>query len=78
MEKMMAYKFTLTEAEEALQDCLDDKGIKLVSDRNFYHAESDSTYLDGSEVDKRLAHIIGVKNGEHYETENGLIFLVSQ
>lgn len=78
MEKMVAYKFTLTEAEEALQNCLDDREMKLVSDRNFYHAESDNNYLDGSEVDQRLAEIIGVENGEHYETENGLVFLVSQ
>lgn len=38
MKKLVAYKFTLEEAEEALQNCLDNNGIKLVNKGHFYYA----------------------------------------
>lgn len=78
MEKLVAYKFTLEEAEEALQNCLDNSGIKLVNKGHFYYAESDSQELDGAEIDERFAQIVGVESGEHCVTENGLVFLVRQ
>lgn len=78
MEKLVAYKFTLEEAEEALQNCLDNSGVKLVNKGHFYYAESDSQELDGAEIDERFAQILGVESGEHYVTENGLVFLVSE
>ena len=78
MEKLMAYKFTLEEAEELLQNCLDNSGIKLVNKGHFYYAESDCQELDGSEIDERFSQIIGVESGEHFVVENGLVFLVTQ
>lgn len=67
MEKYKgAYKYTIQEAEELLQNCLDNKGIKLVNQGYFYYAESDTQELDGAEVDERMAQILHVKECEHY------------
>lgn len=76
MEKAIAYKFTLKEAEERLQDCLDNRELRLVCKGRFYHAESDEQCLDGAEIDERFTQIIGVESGEHYVTDDGLVFLV--
>lgn len=61
-----AYKYTVKEAEEMLQYCLDDKGIKLVNHGYFYYAESEIHNLDGAEVDERMAQILHVEECEHY------------
>lgn len=61
-----AYKYTVREAEEMLQNCLDDKEIELINRGYFYYAESDTNYLDGAEVDERMAQILHVKECEHY------------
>ena len=76
MEKVIAYKFTLKEAEEKIQDCLDNKELKLIYKGRFYYAESDSQCLDGAEIDERFAQILGVESGEHCVTDDGLVFLV--
>ena len=60
MEKLIAYKMSVSEAEEILQNVLDDAGIRLVSEANaFYSAYSDSQELDGSQVDRRIAQYLG-------------------
>ena len=70
MEKyIIAYKYTPEEVEELLQNCLDDKGIKLLNKGHFYYAESDTNFLDGSEIDERMAQILNVKECEHYATK---------
>lgn len=70
MEKYtIAYKYTPQEVEELLQNCLDDKGIKIVNQGHFYYAKSDTNFLDGSEIDKRMSHILNVKECEHYATK---------
>lgn len=67
MEKYKcAYKYTVQEAEELLQCCLDDKEIELINHGYFYYAESDTNCLDGSEVDERMAQILHVEECEHY------------
>ena len=67
MEKYnSAYKYTVEEAEELLQNCLDDNGIKLVNHGYFYYAESDTNSLDGAEVDERMAQMLHVEECEHY------------
>lgn len=77
MGKVIAYKFTLKEAEEKLQICLDNKDLRLVCKGRFYYAESDSQCLDGAEIDERFAQIIGVESGEHCVTDDGLVFLAN-
>lgn len=76
MKKCTAYTLTLDEAEELLQNCLDNKGIKLVSQGFFYYAESDTQCLDGNQIDERMAQIIGVKKCEHYVMEDGMVVVV--
>lgn len=84
MEKLIAYKMSLTEAEEKLQYALDNATLRLVHRvgdmdfPSFFYAESDSQCLDGTEIDERLAQILGVRVVEHYATEDGgLIALVT-
>ena len=73
MEKYtVAYKYTPQEVEELLQYCLDDKGIKLVNKGHFYYAESDTNFLDGSEIDERMAQILNVKECEPYATKENI------
>ncbi len=76
MKKCTAYTLTLEEAEELLQNLLDNKGIKLVLHGIFYYAESDTQCLDGSEIDERMAQVIGVGKCEHYVIENGMVIIV--
>ena len=76
MEKVIAYKFTIPEITEKLQEVLDDSTLKLEEQGGFYGAESDLNSLDGGEVDQRIAQILGVKKGTNYSIENGLIFIV--
>lgn len=78
MEKCTAYLFSLKEAEEALQKCLDNRGLKLKEEVFFYNAESDDIFLDGSQVDERMAQILGVEKCEHYATENGMVVIVEK
>lgn len=78
MKKCTAYIFTLEEAEEALQKCLDNSGIRLKEEVFFYNAESDDIFLDGSEVDERMAQILGVGKCEHYAIESGMVVIVEQ
>ena len=78
MEKIVAYKFTLEEAEEELQNCLDNRSLRLICKGRFYYAESDEQCLDGAEIDERFAQIIGVESGEHCVTDDGLVFLVTK
>jgi hypothetical protein len=76
LEKVIAYKFTIPEITEKLQEVLDDSTLKLEEQGGFYGAESDLNSLDGGEVDQRIAQILGVKKGTNYSIENGLIFIV--
>lgn len=78
MEKCCAYKMTLEEAQEALQNCLDDRYLRLKQTGLFYEARSDITYLDGSEVDERMAQILHVEQCEHWATDEGMVILVKQ
>ena len=78
MEKLTAYKFSLPEITEKLQEKLDDRFLKLEEQGGFYNAESDNNSLDGAEIDQRIAQIVGVKKGIHYSIENGLIFIVEE
>lgn len=72
MEKLIAYKMSVSEAEEILQNVLDDAGIRLVSEANaFYSAYSDSQELDGSQVDRRIAQYLGVQAVENHVAEGG-------
>ena len=67
MEKYnKAYKYTKEEAEELLQNCLDNNEIKLVNHVYFYFAESDTQELDGAEIDERMAQILHVNECIHY------------
>lgn len=83
MDQLTAYKMTLAEAEEMLQNTLDNSSLKLVRRvgdmdfPSFFCAVSDSQSLDGSEIDERLAQILGVRAVEHYAADDGgLIALV--
>ena len=38
MEKLIAYKMSVSEAEEILQNVLDDAGIRLVSEANAFYS----------------------------------------
>lgn len=85
MEKLVAYKMTIFEAENMLQNAVDNSSLKLVhhiGDMDFpcfFYAGSDSQCLDGSEIDERLAQILGVRSVEHYASEDGgLIALVTK
>lgn len=77
MKKLTAYKMTVEEAEERLQYLLDDSGLRLthhlmdIDFTSFFCAESDSQFLDGSEIDERFAQILGVGAVEHYATDDG-------
>ncbi len=85
MEKLVAYKMTIFEAEEMLQNAVDNSSLKLVhhvGDMDFpcfFYAKSDSQCLDGAEIDERLAQILRVKSVEHYASEDGgLIALIAE
>lgn len=85
MEKLVAYKMTIFEAENMLQNAVDNSSLKLVhhiGDMDFpcfFYAESDSQCLDGAEIDERFAQILGVRLVEHYASEDGgLIALVTK
>lgn len=77
MDRLVAYKMTVTEAEERLRCAMDNSGLKLVRHvgdmdfPNFFYAVSDSQCLDGAEIDERFAQILGVKTCKHYVTEDG-------
>lgn len=71
MKKCTAYRMSREEAQENLQVILDNKGIKLVKQNGFYEAESDIQYLDGSEVDERMAQILNVQSCEHFSDPDG-------
>lgn len=75
MEKLIAYKMSVSEGEEILQNVLDDAGIRLVSEANaFYSAYSDSQELDGSQVDRRIAQYLGVQAVENHVAEGMKMF----
>ncbi len=82
MEKIIAYKMSIEEAEHKLQEVLDDTTIKLVHDlgdihsSNFFFAKSDIQCLDGAEIDERLAQILKVEAVEHYATDDGGLLAV--
>ena len=77
MEKLIAYKMSVSEAEEILQNVLDDAGIRLVSEANtFYSAYSDSQELDGSQVDRRIAQYLGVQAVENHVADGGGLLAV--
>lgn len=82
MEKLLAYKMSISEAEGILQNALDNASLKLVGDMDFpsfFYAKSDSQCLNGTKVDERFAQFLGVKSVEHYATEDGgLIALVTE
>lgn len=76
--KYTAYKFTISETEEILRNLLDDNEIHLKPRTNFYEAKSDNVFLDGHEVDERLAQYLEVSECEHYRTEDGIVVLVTE
>ncbi len=78
MTKCVAHLFSLEEAEEMLQKCLDDNTLKLRACSFFYDASSDDIYLDGSEIDERMAQILNVKKCYHYRTESGMVVVEEQ
>lgn len=85
MEKLIAYKMTVPEAEDRLQYLLDNSGLKLVHHvgdidfPSFFYAVSDSQCLDGAEIDERFAQILGVKACEHYATaDDGFLIVVTE
>lgn len=56
MTKQNSWLLTKKEAEEILQNILDNKSIYLFNQNdNFYYAESDVQELDGAEIDERMA-----------------------
>ena len=73
-----AYTLSFEEVEERLQNYLDDKGLQLIYDEDcqFCTAESDTRFLDGSEVDECLAQILRVKSCTHWATINVVIVLI--
>lgn len=75
-----AYTLSFEEAEEELQNCLDDKELQLIrdEDHSFCTAESDTQFLDASEVDERLAQILCVKSCTHWATEDWMIVLIDE
>lgn len=75
--KYTAYKFTVSETEEILRNLLDDDGIYLQPRTNFYEAESYNQFLDGYEVDERLAQYLEVEKCEHWRSEDGIVVLVT-
>ena len=75
-DKYTAYKFTISETEEILRNLLDDDGIYLQPRTNFYEAKSENVFLDGHEVDERLAQFLNVSKCEHYRSEDGIVVLV--
>lgn len=76
MEKLTAYRMTAAEAEEKLQDLLDNADLRLVRRQWYYRADSDSQYLDGAEIDERLAQVLGVKACEHFAADDGSLLAV--
>lgn len=78
MEKLVAYKMTVEEAENKLQDWLDDSGLHLIpsAEDGYYEAKSSSQELDGAEVDDRFSEILGVEVCENYIAETGGIIIV--
>lgn len=81
MKKYIAYEMTVDEIQEKLRTLLDDSSIYLEKQglNNFYEAESYSQYLDGADIDERLAQILDVKECRHYATEDdGIIVLVRE
>lgn len=74
------YTMSFEEAEEKLQNCLDDKELQLIRKENDYfcEAESDAQWLDASEVDQRLAQILGAKKCIHWATEDKIVVLIDE
>lgn len=84
MEKMNAYKMSIAEAEELLQNATDNSSLKLVHKvgdmdfPSFFYAVSDSQNLDGAEIDERFAQILHVDYAEHYATDDGGLVIIAK
>lgn len=76
MTRFIAYMMTKEEATEILQNILDDSGIRLRRASDFYEASSDIQFLDGGQVDERLAQGLEI-NGEckHFAAEGNIVVL---
>ena len=67
MTKQNSWLLTKKEAEEILQNILDNKSIYLFKQNdNLYYAASDAQELDGAEIDERMAQWFNLNKCEHY------------
>ena len=67
MTKQNSWILSKEEAEEILQNILDNNSICLVRQNGgFYYAESYSQELDGAEIDERMAQYFNIDKCEHY------------
>ena len=67
MVKQNSWLLTKEEAEDVLQNLLDDDSLYLFKQNgNFYYAESYSQQLDGAEIDERMAQYFNIDECEHY------------
>lgn len=77
MKKCTSYILTKHEAQELLQDTLDDSGLELrKGSAGFYTAMSDTNFLDGGEVDARLAQALKIEKCVHFALEDDRIIVV--
>jgi hypothetical protein len=67
MTKQNSWILSKEEAEEILQNILDNNSIYLIRQNGgFYNAESYSQELDGAEIDERMAQYFNIDKCEHY------------
>lgn len=67
MTKQNSWILTKEEAEDILQNLLDNNSIYLSRQNGgFYYAESYSQELDGAEIDERMAQYFNIDECEHY------------
>lgn len=67
MTKQNSWILSKEEAEEILQNILDNNSIYLIRQNGgFYNAESYSQELDGTEIDERMAQYFNIDGCEHY------------
>lgn len=67
MTMQNSWLLTKEEAEEVLQNLLDNNSLYLFKQHgDFYYAESNSQELDGAEIDERMAQYFNIDGCEHY------------
>ena len=79
MQRKIAFVFTATEAEEILQDALDNNGLRLsVYDEYYPQALSDTQALDAGQIDGVMARYLEIPQCESWMVDGDLIVLADQ